>query len=395
MLPRPGLCDGGQCAAGGTDRERHAGRARKWWILGECARNYSSLPVFASQLEIIEAVNVMKIQDALIGAVSTLLVTVLGGVLVYYATKEPDENKVEKLIYVLNQTATFTGGTQELAFSTLTVSNEGGVAAKRPTITVEFKSGEIRDLAITAQGGAREINRERSDKRIRLVFESLLPRETITVSILLSQPERPSIDIRSEASLAEDHSLSATSTEKTRSEKWNSISKIVIPIVSSLSILIWFWLTLRLRRRGVFDLFADRNDTGFLLLHHGLVNDACLVLGDAIRAGRGDLLTLSNYALCRALSGDFDQAEKLINSAKFRERTGHGLAVVLFNESLIYLQKDNEAVALSKLVEAIKFSPRNIRRYAQKSIHLDGVREKPGFREALMAGKDPIPSATQ
>lgn len=325
----------------------------------------------------------MKLQDALIGAVSTLLVTVVGGVAVYYATKEPDDKKSEKLIYVLNQTATFTGGTQELAFSTLTVSNEGGVAAKRPTITVELKAAEVRDLAVTAQGGSREVGREKSNKRIRLAFESLLPRETITVNILLSQPERPSIDIRSEASLAEERPIAASSDKETRNEKLNSIAKILVPLGSTLSLLVWIPLAVRLRRRGIFDLLADRNDTGFLLLHHGLVDDAGRVLSEAVRAGRGDLYTLSNYALCRALSGDFDQANKLLRAAKFRDRTGHGLAVVLFNESLIRLKQGDEAAALSKLQDAIKLSRTHIQRYARKSIHLDGVRDKPGFREAI------------
>lgn len=325
----------------------------------------------------------MKIQDALIGAVSTLLVTVIGGVAVYYATKEPDEKKSEKLVYVLNQTATFTGGTQELAFSTLTVSNEGGVAAKRPTITVEFKASEVRDLAVTAQGGSREVSREKSSKRIRLAFETLLPRETITVNILLSQPERPGIDVRSEASLAEERPLATSSDKEARSEKLNNIAKIFVPLGSTLSLLVWIPLAIRLRRRGVFDRFADRNDTGFLLLHHGLVDDAARVLSGAVWAGQGDLYTLSNYALCRALCGDFDQAEKLIRAAKFRDRTGHGLAVVLFNESLIRLKQGDEAAALSKLTEAIRLSRNQIQRYAQKSIHLDGVRDKPGFREAM------------
>lgn len=324
----------------------------------------------------------MKFQDVLIGAISTLLVTVLGGVAVYYATKEPDEKKSEKLVYVLNQTATFTGGSQELAFSTLTVSNEGGVAAKKPTITVELKASEIRDLAVTAQGGSKELARERSGKRIRLAFEALLPRETITVSILLAQPERPNIDIRSEASLAEERST-ALPEKQARNEKLNTIAKILVPLGALLSLVAWIPLMIRWRRRGIFDLFADRNDTGFLLLHHGLVDDAGRVLKEAVHAGRGDLYTLSNYALCRALAGDFDQADKLLRAAKFRDRTGHGLAVVLFNESLVRLKQGDEAAALSKLTEAIKLSRAAIQRYAQRSIHLDGVRDKSGFREAI------------
>lgn len=325
----------------------------------------------------------MKLQDALVGAVSTLLVTVLGGVAVYYATKEPDEKKSEKLVYLLNQTAAFTGGTQELAFSTLTLTNEGGASAKRPTLTIDLKSAEVRDLAVSAQGGSREVARERSPKRLRLTFESLLPRETITVNLLLSLPERPTIDIRSEASLAEERQGPVSTSKETRVERLNAVAGILVPVGSALSLLIMLPIVIRLRARGGFDMFGDRNNTGFLLLHHGLIDDAGRVLNEAVRAGQGDPYVLSNYALCRALAGDMEQAEKLLRAAKFRKRTGHGLAVVNFNEALIRLKQGDEAAALSKLTEAIGLSKSRIRQYAQTSIHLDAVRDKPGFREAI------------
>jgi hypothetical protein len=49
----------------------------------------------------------MKWRDVIIGAVSTLLVTILSGVVVFYATKEPDEKKQELLSYTVNETAVF------------------------------------------------------------------------------------------------------------------------------------------------------------------------------------------------------------------------------------------------------------------------------------------------
>lgn len=325
----------------------------------------------------------MKIQDALVGAVSTLLVTVIGGVAVYYATREPDEKRSEKLVYVLNQTATFTGGAQELAFSTLSLTNEGGVAAKKPTLTIDLKSAEVRDLAVNAQGGSREVSREKSPRRIRVTFESLLPRETITLSLLLSQPERPTIDVRSEASLAEERTVSQPSDKETRSEKLNAIAKVLVPVGAGLSLLAWIPLAIRLRSRGVFDIFSDRNDAGFLLLHHGLVDDAGRILGEAVREGRSDQYVLSNYALCRALAGNFDEAERLLRAAKFRDRSGHGLAVVLFNEALIRLKQGDESTSMAKLADAIRLSPKAIKHYAQKTIHFDGVRDKPAFRVAI------------
>jgi hypothetical protein len=325
----------------------------------------------------------MKIQDALVGAVSTLLVTVLGGVAVYYATKEPDEKKSEKLVYVLSQTATFTGAAQELAFSTLSVSNEGGIAAKKPTLTIDLKSAEVRDLAVNAQGGSHELSREKSPRRIRITFESLLPRETITLSLLLSQPEKPMIDFRSEASLAEER-IALQSTEiKTGSEKLNAIAKIIVPVGAVLSLLTWIPLTIRLRSRGAFDFFSDRNDAGFLLLHQGLVGDAERILSEAVHQGRSDQYVLSNYALCRALAGNFDDADKLLRAATFRDRSGHGLAVVFFNESLIRLKQGDESASMAKLADAIRMSPKAIKKYAEKTVHFDGVRQKPAFQTAI------------
>lgn len=325
----------------------------------------------------------MKIRDVIIGAVSSLAVTVLGGVAVYYATKEPDEKKSENLVFVLNQTAAFTGGAEEIAFSTLTITNEGGVAARKLAVSIGVKESDVRDLAINAQDGVREISRERTPKAVRIVFESLMPRESITVNLLLSQPERPTIDVRSEASRAEEHPFAAGDDKRSRQERLNTISKILVPVGAVLSALVWVFLVVRLRSRGAFDFFADRNDTGFLLLHHGLIEDADHVLGDAVRSGRSDQYTLSNYALCKALKGDNTQAQQLIDAANFRNRTGHGRAVVLFNEALIRLKQGDEPVALGKLTEAVRLSPKAIRRYCEKSVHFDVVRQSLAFHELI------------
>lgn len=325
----------------------------------------------------------MKIQDVLVGAISTLLVTVISGVVVYYATKEPDEKKSEKLVYTLNQTATFTGGTQDLTFSTLSVTNEGGVAAKSPVLTVAFRSAEVRDLSVNVRGGPRELSRETSPQKIRITFESLLPQETISLSVLLSRPEKPTIDVRSDASLAQEQTSAQLNGNGIRVEKLNTFAKFAVPIAAILSILLWIQLTIRLRRRGAFDIFSDRNNAGFLLLHHGLVGEAGHILGRAVREGRSDPFILSNYALCRALAGNLEEAEKLLRAAKFRDRSGHAKAVVLFNEALIQLKQGEESTSMTTLAEAARLSNKAIRRYAETSIHFDGVRQKPAFRAAI------------
>ena len=90
----------------------------------------------------------MKWRDVIIGAIVSLLVTILGGVAIFYATKEPDEKKQERLVYSINQTAQFSGGSQDLAFSSLTLSNLGGIAAKNVSVIISLNASELKDLDI-------------------------------------------------------------------------------------------------------------------------------------------------------------------------------------------------------------------------------------------------------
>lgn len=93
--------------------------------------------------------------------------------------------------------------------------------------------------------------------------------------------------------------------------------------------------------------------------------------------------TLSNYALCKALKGDNTQAQQLIDAANYRNRTGHGRAVILFNEALIRLKQGDEPTALSKLTEAVRLSPKAIKRYCERSVHFDILRQSPAFHELM------------
>jgi hypothetical protein len=87
--------------------------------------------------------------------------------------------------------------------------------------------------------------------------------------------------------------------------------------------------------------------------------------------------------LCKALKGDYGQAQQLIAAASYRERSGHGRAVVLFNEALIQLKQGDEAAALGKLVEAVKLSPTAIKQYCRKSVHCESFTKSSQFAELL------------
>lgn len=320
----------------------------------------------------------MLLRDVLVGAVSTLIVTVLGGVAVFYATKEPDDKKAERLVYSINQSALFSGGAQDLAFSSVSVQNVGGVAAKHLTVRIGLSSAELRDLSIGSGSGLKELKRDRTAKELVVVYESLLPSEAVTFNLLLTKSERPAIDIRSDASLAQE-SMNLKGEPVTTKSKVNSVVEKAVPATGLLTMAVLSMFAFYFKRKGLFSPLNSQNNAGFLLLHHGLIEDAESTLRTAIRQGDFQQLTLSNYALCKGLRGDFDQANSLIRAASFREGSKHDRAVVLFNDGLIHLLGGDKVAARESLAKAIELSPKEVRRYCQRSVHLDVVRTEPAF----------------
>jgi hypothetical protein len=309
----------------------------------------------------------MKWRDVIIGAVSTLLVTILSGVAVFYATKEPDEKKQELLSYTVNETAVFQSAAQNLVFSSVSVSNSGGVAAKNVSIRIALKNAEFKDVAIVSSVGLREKKRVRTAKDIEVVFEALLPNEKMSINFLLSKSEKPVIDVRSDSARAEVHKPLSQNNTSAKSKILSLLEKVITLLgVAGLSfLLIWF----RFRRffEKLFVSDTDKNTAGFILLHSGLIKEAERIFLNAIREGRCDSYIYSNYATCRALSGDFESAELYIRAANYRGNAEHASAVVNFNEGIIEFLKGQSDLAFSFFQKAIDASPKEIRDYFQKT----------------------------
>lgn len=323
----------------------------------------------------------MKWRDILIGAFASLLVTIIGGVIVFYATKEPDQNKTEKLSYLIDQTAQFTGGSHNVAFSSLTLTNLGDVAAKNVTVSISFATATLKDLAVNASLGMKELSRERTSNSLRIVYDNLLPHDKVTINLLLSSAEKPTVSVRSNATLGEERTQ-LDSGKKSANSELNRLVGVAIPVTGILTILLTAILLFFLRSRGAFD-FRSRNDTGFLLLHNGLIDEAESTLSLAVSEGQCDVYTLSNLAVCKATRGHFDKAQGLLKAAKFRERSGHGNAVILFNEGLVQLLHGDKSAAIKSLKEAISIAPRSIKNYYRKSVFFDKVRTEPGFNDLI------------
>lgn len=139
-----------------------------------------------------------------------------------------------------------------------------------------------------------------------------------------------------------------------------------------------------LRRRGYFNA-SNPNNSGFLLLHQGMVERADSISDATVRHGDHDALILANFALCRAAQNDFIGADQLLRAAKFSgPNSGRIGAIVEFNDALIHLLKKDEAKAFELLAAAHK-KAKDIRRYCEYSVFLDPVRKNQDYIDALTA----------
>lgn len=321
----------------------------------------------------------MRLKDVLLGAVASLVVTVIGGITVYYFTKEPDQKKTEHLIYTIQQSASFKGGSQDVAFATVRLKNDGGVAAKRVVLSLAFTSAEIKDFALEGDSSAKHLAKEAKQRqRIELTFKTLLPEEAITLNLLLSSPEKPTVSVRSDSTLGVEQALDYDS-----SGSKSGVSHYLEKAVPLTGLLVGLLVFLFFKSTGISDtLSSNKNNAGFLLLHHGLVDDANTVLTDALRSGHYDALTLSNLAVCKALQGEHEQAKQLLRASGFRDVGGHIKAVTIFNEALVSLITGNKDEAITKFKQAIDKSA-HIRRYCQRSVHLDAIRSDPAVYELI------------
>lgn len=320
----------------------------------------------------------MKWKEIVIGAIAALLVTLFGGIGVYYWTKEPDAKKTELLYYSLNQVATFKGGTTNLGFNVARISNDGGIPAHQVVLTVQYPSTTITDYSVESPSGLKPKTQTIDKHKAEFLFKALVPSEAVTISLLTSSPEVPKISLRSSSSLGKSvEEKKPTASARGRA---NRFAEYFIPIVGLLSIALGI-RALRVFRKLVGRLRTSKNNFAFLLLHQGLMKEAEAILNDAIRLGEDGAYSLSNLAVCKAKAGQVSEALSLNRAARFYSTEKHERAVVTFNDALIALAAENKDEFFQKLKEAVELSSKRIREYCEYSVHLSDVKSDLRYAE--------------
>lgn len=327
----------------------------------------------------------MNIKENLIGAALTLAVTVLAGIAVYYWTKEPDSKKTEVLSYSVNQVARFSSGTTHVGFNVARVRNDGGVPAHNVVITVDFPTATITDHSVESASGLTSKSQTIDKGKATFVFDTLVPSDAVTVSLLTSSLETPEVKVRSNDSLGQLEKEKVISPTK---EKLNKFLAYFVPIVGVISAASSIFLTRVARRRPVQvepKRHSSRNDMGFILLHQGLTADAESILNEAVLAGEDASFSLSNLAVCRAINGNTSEARGFISAASFYATDSREKAVVKFNDATVSLVDTDTSDFFVKLKEALTLDPEEIQRYCEYSVLLDNVRSDSRFAASLQA----------
>lgn len=321
----------------------------------------------------------MRWREMLIGAAITLVVTVIGGVIVFYFTQEREDSR-ERIVYELGEQISFEGSNEKASIGSLSFINAGKTAASNVTAKLYVAGAEIIDFNIKGTDNPDLQKTVSEDRRtVDLRVKLLLPGERISATFLLNQEGAVNFSIRSDGSIGE---LGSTYIiERSGVSVANEFAFSFVPILSVFAAVASL-LALKLLKKS--SLEGGGNNTAFVLLHKNSVEDALAVLERAINDGEGGSHVLSNYAAALSLNGNHEKSRRYMDAAMFLASTKHEKAVCHLNEAiLLYCLGDFDG-ARKQIEMSISLSKSEIVFYLKNSDVFQGFfRERPDLKVNL------------
>jgi tetratricopeptide (TPR) repeat protein len=314
----------------------------------------------------------MNIKSTLIGAFIALIVTVIGGLVVYYITYK--ETKGENLTYWYDAPAIFEKDSSSVVLQTFNISNQGDIKSNGIAFEINYPEGiYISEKSVVfSSGNMTEYKDSITGKRnFMLQTPILLPKETIKISFILKSKSyrSPIVTLKSDSSLGTKLNIN----EKIIDKK-SSIIKYYLLLLLALLVLLLILLYKQISRIRNYGSRQSSNNTAFLFIHKNLPDYAVKLLDKTIMKSGADGYILGNYALAKAIKGDFEESQKLIEAANFYSSGEHEKAVNLFNTSLVYFLKGELLIARKKLEEAVIKDAKEIKSYVEFSDLIKKIR---------------------
>jgi hypothetical protein len=314
----------------------------------------------------------VKWRDIVVGALVTLFVTVVAGIIVWYVTRQPQPS-TERLVYNLTTSATFGSDAGSITFLSAKVRNTGGKAARNVRIAGSLPSGYVlQDRRVTLSSGpAASFTDSSSNTKLELTIPSFAPSEEADLSLLVKGPNTPNMSL----GVQSDDSLGTLVTEEAiqdQSGKAGSLPPSFGIALVAVALVAQIVLTPRVRSalRGLTPARDALNDTAFVYLQQGLVDEAEQILTKAISDRGGNVLSLANRGLALGLKGDVMLAMKHLDAAEWWAGSNHEMAVIEYDRAVLAVHEGNIGEALGHLTTAFRLSPVNISWYCRLNIYV-------------------------
>lgn len=303
----------------------------------------------------------MHWKEIIIGAVITLIITITGGVIVYYITQARDNPNEELLTYQVERQIAFEGTENNLSIGTLKFANVGSKVATNVIATLDVDSAKIKEFKPESENGASISSSLLNDnKTVTITIASLLPSEVITASYLLTTPSKVSFKLRSDKSVGSAGSIYKIENNKKIDIK--VILKVFLPLVFIAIFLTKYFLPAMLNFR------ANKNNTAFVLLHKGATEDAISIFYSAISNGEDGLFALSNFATALAINGELERARIYLNASEIFASTKHQKSVYYFNSCIVSYFEGDKDKCIDFLNKSLELNKKAIKSYCKHSI---------------------------
>ena len=314
----------------------------------------------------------------LLGAMITLLVTVIGGLLVYYFTQNKIEQSEELWFEQSSQTG-FSGSENTVAIGVLKFGNSGNASAEDVNAIFGVASAKLLEFKVINENGAKVGYKKVGDQQIEVFLENLLSGESVTITYLLDSRSEIDFKLRSDSSMGkEGNPYISKSTKKT------DLLDLVDRVVSIA--MFGFTAIFIIIAKGAFServKGSGRNNMGFVLLHSGAYEQASEIFRESLKCGKDGELVYSNYAATLALQGEFEDADKFLRAAEYvacRKRTK---AILAMNKSIIYYHKGDMVKSKENLNLALSLSENTIKEYVRNSFIFSEILKIPEMAEFI------------
>ncbi len=257
------------------------------------------------------------------------------------------------------ENSSYEGDTSKIHFDTLRITNKGESTANNVIVNINFKTTSIIEYSITNIENVLIDSKQSDSEKIILNIKSIIPSEELIINILKSNSIQPKIFIKSEKSLATE--------DKSKDSESNFSKYLEKSLEIFLSIFVFCVLFYFISQKRTPLEKQSANNSAFIMLHTGLLNEATGTLITAIQGGDHSAYAFSNIATCYALKNDLERSDSFLNGASFTLNNSHEKSILKFNYGIIEAIKGNKENSIRLLKESTKIPMSSTKKYIKIS----------------------------